>query len=193
MLDDLKYIHGKDRSDALGGVERRFGTHAFMIRSMETWRAEVPIVRNPAKQLAHELLGKSVAIYAGPKLYAAAEVWKVACNKNARQLAWRGLATSDADVLGWTEQPREKLYAVVELRSKLEDAKAQKYFEVSERLLSGRRPAPIAVAVQGRTLTEQRLWATAFGEFVTIYLGLLNGVDPSSTPLLEKFKKELDK
>ena len=68
-----------------------------------------------------------------------------------------------------------------------------KRFEVGERLLSGLRPAPNVVEVQGKNLLEQLLWAIAFGDFVTIYLALLNNVNPTPVDLVEKFKTELDK
>ncbi len=47
------------------------------------------------------------------------------------------------------------------------------------------------VEVQGSTILEQLLWAVAFGDFVSIYVALLNGIDPSPVDLIEKFKKEL--
>ncbi len=67
----------------------------------------------------------------------------------------------------------------------------QKRFEVTERLLSGLRPRTHVVNVQGETLLEQMLWSIAFGDFVTLYLAMLNGVNPTPVDLVEKFKKEL--
>jgi hypothetical protein len=46
--------------------------------------------------------------------------------------------------------------------------------------------------VQGKTLVEQLAWAINFGDFVSIYLALLNNQDPAPVPLVEKFKKALD-
>ena len=95
------------------------------------------------------------------------------------------------EFIGWTSHPLEKPYAVIDLRSNLEHPRIQKRFEVSERLLSGRRPAPIVVAVQGQTILEQLIWTVALGDFVTIYSALLNGLSPTPVDLIEKFKKEL--
>jgi hypothetical protein len=36
------------------------------------------------------------------------------------------------------------------------------------------------------------LWTVAYGDFVSLYLGLLNGLDPAPVDLVEKFKKALD-
>lgn len=193
MLDDLKYIHHKDSSDVLGAAARRYADVSILASVVEQWLPEIPAARNSAKQLAQELMGKTVVVYAGPAMYPAAEAWKASCNVNARQLAWCARIDRESELLGWTEQPIDKPYAVVELRSNLESPQVQNFFDVAERLLSGIRPAPIIVEVQGSTHDEQRLWATAYGEFVMTYLGLLNGIDPSPTVLLEKFKKELER
>ncbi len=96
------------------------------------------------------------------------------------------------EFLGWTKQPVNKPYAVVELRSNLEHKRTQKRFVVTERLLSGMRPAPIVVEAAGETGLEQLLWASVLGDFVTIYTALLNGVNPTPVDLVEKFKKQME-
>ena len=187
VLDDLKFIHQKDVSDALGAAARGLAR----IEAVEAWLPEIATARNPAKQLAQELLGKTIVVYAGPELHPAAEAWKAACNTHARQLAWCARIDRESELLGWTGQPVDKPYAVVELRSGLEGREVQAFFAVAERHLSGMRPAPIIVEAQGRTLDEQLQWAAAYGEFVAIYLGLLNGFDPSGAAMFQKFRKEL--
>lgn len=52
------------------------------------------------------------------------------------------------------------------------------------------RPAPIVVVPHGETLL-QLAWSFALGDFVSIYLGILNGVNPTPVELVEKLKKEL--
>lgn len=167
---------------------------AHVTEASKAWRPEVPTSKNPAKQLAQELLGKSVVIYAGPKLAAAAYKWKISCNENAKQVAWWNQLPefNHNEFIGWSEQPLQKPYAVVDLRSQLEHPRVQKRFVVTERLLSGLRPAPHVVDVQGSTQIEQLLWAVTFGDFVTLYLGLLNGLDPAPVDLVEKFKKAMN-
>jgi glucose/mannose-6-phosphate isomerase len=163
-------------------------------RATANWRPDIPTADNPAKQLAQELLGKSVVVYGGPKLYPAAYKWKISCNENAKQVAWAGSYPefNHNEFIGWSEQPIDKPYAVIDLRSNLEHPRVQKRFEVSERLLSGRRPAPLVVQAEGRTLLEQLLWTVAYGDFVTLYLALLNGLNPAPVDLVERFKKSLN-
>ena len=63
--------------------------------------------------------------------------------------------------------------------------------ELTDRLLSGMRPKAEVVELQGETLVEQLLWGLALGEIVSIYAGILNGVNPEPVALVEQLKKEL--
>lgn len=157
------------------------------------WGKEVPLANNLAKQLATQLAGKTVIMYAGPKLFPAANKWKICMNENAKNTAWANQYPefNHNEFIGWSSHPVEKPFAVVEIRSGLEHERIQKRFEVSKRLLSGKRPAPIVVTPQGDTLLQQLAWSFALGDFVSIYLGILNGVNPMPVELVEKLKVEL--
>ena len=176
-----------------GKVEELVKTTDFLKKSVEAWLPTGPTKENPAKRLAEELAGKSVAVYGGPLMAPAAYKWKINFNENAKNVAWwNELPEFDHNELsGWTSHPILKPYAIIELRSNFEHPRVQKRFEVGEKLLSGRRPAPYVVAVQGGTLLEQLVWVIAYGDFVSIYLALLNGINPSPVDIVEKFKKEL--
>jgi glucose/mannose-6-phosphate isomerase len=94
-------------------------------------------------------------------------------------------------MLGWTKQPVDKPYAVIDLRSSLEHDRIQKRFTVTEQLLSGMRPAPIIVSVQGETILQQLVWTITLGDFISLYTALLGNIDPTPVDLIEKFKKTM--
>lgn len=159
------------------------------------WRPEVPVARNPAKALALELAGKSPVIYAGPKLYPAAYKWKISFNENAKNVAWCNAFSefNHNEFMGWSSHPVDKPYGIVELRSFLEHPQNQKRFDISNRLLSGKWPEPHVVNAEGQGLLGQLLWTIAMGDFVSIYVALLNGLNPTPVDLIEKLKTELTK
>lgn len=179
-----------DADDASAQMKQAAG---FLGQSVQAWLPTVPQAQNPAKQLAMELAGKSGVVYAGPLMAPAAYKWKISFNENAKNVAWWGQYPefNHNEFIGWSSHPVDKPYAVVDLRSSFEHPRVQKRFELSDKLLSGRRPAAHVVHAQGETLLEHLLWTTNFGDFVTIYLALLNGVNPAPVDLVEKFKKEL--
>lgn len=167
---------------------------AFLKDIADAWAADVPVSRNPAKQLAQEIMGKSAVVYSGPKMHPAAYKWKISFNENAKHVAWMGQLPefNHNEFLGWSKQPIDKPYAVIDLRSSLEHERVQKRFEVSARMLSGMRPESHVVEAEGEIVLEHLLWLIVFGDFVTLYLAILNGVNPAPVDLVEKFKKELD-
>lgn len=166
---------------------------SFLRFATKVWVPTVPTAQNPAKKLALELAGKSPVIYAGPLLAPAAYKWKISFNENAKNLAWwNELPESNHnELMGWSH-PAQKPFEIIELRSSLEHPRVQKRYKVGERLLSGLRPAPNVVEAQGETLLEQLLWSVNFGDFVSIYLALLNNINPTPVELNDKFKQALN-
>lgn len=160
---------------------------------LESFKAEVPTGDNLAKQLALKLIGKTVITYGGPKLFPVANKLKICMNENAKNTAWTNQYPefNHNEFIGWSSHPIEKPFAVVEFRSDMEHARVQKRFEISERLLSGMRPAPIVITPLGETLLQQLAYGFALSDFISIYVALLNGVNPTPVNLVEKLKVEL--
>lgn len=159
------------------------------------WAADVPTAQNQAKQIAQELMGRSIVVYSGPFLAPVDYKWKISFNENAKNVSWSNQYPefNHNEFIGWTSHPIDKPYAIINLTSHLEHPRVQKRFEISDRLLSGQRPHPITVEIQGETQLEQILWGTLLGDFVSLYLAILNGIDPEPVALVEKLKHELAK
>jgi len=167
----------------------------FLKTAIENWLPEVPAANNQAKQIATELAGKSVVVYAGPLMFPAAYKWKISINENAKTIAWCNQLPefNHNEFIGWTSHPVDKPYGVANLLSSFEHSRVQKRFVVTERLLSGQRPAAINIDAQGSNTLEHLLYLSVFGDFVSLYLALLNGLNPTPVELIEKFKTELNK
>lgn len=157
------------------------------------WSSDTPTDHNYAKQLALIAVGKTPVFYAGSLMAPVAYKWKISWNENAKNVAfWNYLPEfNHNEFLGWSSHPIEKPFAVFDLVSELEHPRILKRFSLSDRLLSGKRPKSTVVPIQGDTLLHQMLWGCVLADFVSIYVGILNGVDPTQVDLIEKFKKEL--
>jgi len=188
ILDSYNLVDGQKLNSELDEVSD------FIAQEVKKWTADVPVSHNPAKQLARELVGLSPVIYSGPLLWPAAYKWKISINENAKNVAWCNQYPefNHNEFIGWSSHPQEKLYAVVDLMSSFDHPQIKKRFEISERLLSGRRPASHKVNVSGDSAVKQLLWTVAYGDFVSIYLAILNGLDPTPVDLIEKLKTALD-
>lgn len=157
------------------------------------WRADVPTSENLAKQIAESLVGKTPIIYGG-LLYPAAYKWKISFNENAKNTAWCGEYSefNHNEFLGWSSHPIEKPFGVIDLISSFDHPRIQKRFELSDRLLSGKRPKARQIYAEGESAAAQLIWATLLGDMVSIYLAILNGVNPTPVDLIESFKQQLD-
>ncbi len=174
---------------------------ASEIESVASWLSDeaqklVPTVgtsQNQAKQIAENIVGKTGVIYAGPLLGPAAYKWKISLNESSKNLAWNNEFSefNHNEIVGWTSHPVEKVFAIVELQSDKDHPQIKKRFEISNRLLSGQMPTPMIVQAQGDSHIAQLLWTVQLGDFVSLYLAMLNNVDPSPVDIIEKLKKEL--
>jgi glucose/mannose-6-phosphate isomerase len=162
-------------------------------QAIRNWVASVPAEQNDAKHIADQMVGKTSIIYGGPLMYPAAYKWKIDANENAKNTAWCNFLPefNHNEFIGWSSHPTEKPFAVIDLISQYEHPRVLKRFELIDRMLSGMRPKAFDIQLQGNSALEHMLYAVLLGDFATIYLALLNGVNPTPVELVEKFKKEL--
>ncbi len=190
LMDILISAGLVDKDKVLGELQ---AASKFLEEVSKRWQATVPVESNFAKQIALEAVGKSAVIYGGPLFAPVAYKWKISFNENAKQIAWWGQFPefNHNEFIGWSEQPSVKPYLVVDLRSDLELPRITKRFELSAKLLSGKRPEPIVVQLEGSNSLEQMVFAIMLGDYTTLYTAILNGVSPAPVVLVERFKKEL--
>jgi len=148
---------------------------------------------NLAKQLALQAVGKTAVFYGGALTSPIAYKWKISWNENAKNVAfWNELPEfNHNEFVGWTSHPVEKPFAIFDLVSSFEHPQILKRFKVSDRLLSGKRPKSTVINLVGDSVIEQLLWGSVLADFVSIYVAILNGVNPMPVQLIEKLKQEL--
>ncbi|MGH7218696.1 MAG: SIS domain-containing protein, partial [Candidatus Microsaccharimonas sp.] len=157
------------------------------------WSVEVPTEHNLAKQLALESVGKIPVFYGGPLTAPLAYKWKISWNETAKNVAFCNEYPefNHNEFMGWASHPVEKPFAVFDLISPLDSPRIVQRFELSDRLLSGKRPHAYTVELKGETLLAQLLWGSILADFASTYTAILNQVDPTPVVLIEKLKKEL--
>lgn len=168
-------------------------TAQWLSTETEKWLATVTTAQNEAKQLALLAVGKTPVIYGGELTASLAYKWKISWNENAKNVAfWNQYPEfNHNEFMGWVSHPVEKPFVIFDLISHLEHPQVLKRFEISDRLLSGLRPKSNVLQLRGETLLQQLLWGCILADFVSIYVAILNGVDPVPVALIEKLKKEL--
>ena len=153
--------------------------------------------RNPAKQLVIRLAGRAVLVVGGERgLNAVAMRWKGQLNENAKQLAWAStLPEMNHNEIDGFAGPRDSVrgLAVVLLRDPGDHPRIAARFEWLSSYLKRRGVPAFPVWAEGDEPAARLLAAAALGDFVSYYLALENGVDPSALPGVEALKKALSR
>jgi len=157
------------------------------------WASDVDTNNNYAKQLALQAVGKTAVFYGGTLTAPVAYKWKISWNENAKNVAfWNEYPECNHnEFIGWTSHPVEKPFAIFDIVSSFEHPRILKRFEISDRLLSGQRPKSTIINLMGQSVIEQLLWGSILADYASIYLAILNNVNPMPVMLIEKLKQEL--
>lgn len=185
LLEEFAIVHNKAAElETLSG---------WLGRESAQWGVDVPLESNYSKQLAELAVGKTAVFYGGPLTAPLAYKWKISWNEDAKNVAfWNEYPEfNHNEFLGWTSHPVEKPFAVFDITSSFEHPRVLRRFELSDKLLSGKRPKATTIQLAGDSLLAQLLWGSILADYVSIYVAILNGVDPTPVDLIERFKKEL--
>jgi glucose/mannose-6-phosphate isomerase len=168
------------------------------IAVMEALQGEVgeavPLSRNPAKQLAKRLYRHLPVVYGAGYLAEVAHRWKTQFNENDK--AWSFFEQlpelNHNAVLGYQFPPdlAEKV-VVVMLTSSLDHPRNKVRFQVTQEILTKQGVACEVVSARGQSPLAQMLSAIHFGDYVSYYLALLYGVNPTPVKAIDYLKERL--
>jgi glucose/mannose-6-phosphate isomerase len=149
---------------------------------------------NVAERLASLLAGRHVLCQGDVPIGAtAAERWKAQINQNARQAASASEQpnASHNEAVAWDSRNDLTLEreAAVLLRHGFEDARVGQRIDRLAHYLSGKVPVH-SVRGEGETPFAVLMDLATIGDFTSLYLAELNGVDPSSAQFISHTVKE---
>jgi glucose/mannose-6-phosphate isomerase len=164
-------------------------------RAATAWSADVVQSRNPAKQLAIRLSGRPILVVGNERTTAPVALrWKGQFNENSKHLAWASLLPemSHNEVDGFMN-PRAIVgrLGVVFLRDPEDHPRVALRFDWMAAYLKRRKVPVASETMEGGDSMARLLWGVALGDFVSYYLALRNGQDPSALPGVVALKKAL--
>lgn len=153
-----------------------------------------PPAENPAKQLAKQLYGHLPVVYGAGYLAEVAHRWKTQFNENAK--AWsffEPLPELNHNAVVGYQFPQElaEKVVVVMLTSSLDHPRHRVRFQVTQEILARQEVTCEMVKARGESPLAQMLSAVHFGDYVSFYLALLHGVDPTPVETIDYLKKRL--
>lgn len=157
-------------------------------------REEVPTSQNPAKRLARLLQGKLPVVYGAQHLAPVAHRWKTQLNENGKCFAFfevlPELHHNTVEAFPYPAELAEK-GVILLLASRLYHPRNILRFQVTEEMLDRYGIPHWSMEAQGESLLSQVLSTIHFGDYVTLYLAALRGVNPSSVDTITYLKKRL--
>jgi glucose/mannose-6-phosphate isomerase len=155
---------------------------------------EAPLDENLAKLLAARMRGRLPVIWGAEGIGAAAAArWKTQLNENAKTPAfWAALPELDHnEVVGWSEGAGEAAFLVA-LRTSEEHGEVAERFPPSIDIARSSGAEVQQVEAAGRTPLAQLFSLIMTGDFVSCYLALLRGFDPTPVEAIDSLKRALE-
>jgi glucose/mannose-6-phosphate isomerase len=155
---------------------------------------ENPMKSNPAKSLASGINGTVPVVYGFGIYRGVALRWKQQFNENAKVPAkWEAFPELDHnEIVGWERAGEQaKAFSTVFIRDKTEAAEIRSRIETTKALMP-KASNKFEVWSQGKSTLAKILSTILIGDFTSIYLAVLRGVDPTPVQTIVTLKKKLD-
>jgi len=150
---------------------------------------------NTAKMLANSLHGKIVAIYGSSgTMEPVAFRWRTQIEENAKNLALHHSLPemNHNELVGWV-YPEEVLrkIGVVLLRDGADHPQIQRRFELTREVIAAKAGVVHEIWSEGDSPVSRVLSVICLGDYVSLYMAYLNGVDPTPVEIIDYLKKKL--
>ena len=151
---------------------------------------------NDAKKLAAELYGRIPVVFGAGAMGVMARRVKDQWNENAKNWAHYDVMSelNHNAVVGFPHPPIARdAQTVLLLRSRRDNPRHQVRFEVTKELLDRAQIPHKDLQFDGESLLSEILQMTYFTDYVSFYVALLNGADPSPVASIDYLKDRLAK
>jgi glucose/mannose-6-phosphate isomerase len=169
---------------------------AAMREQQTAFRAETPVIRNPAKRLAGQIMDRLPLIFGSGYLAPVARRWKGQINEVGKALAATDeLPEMDHNaVVGtvYAESVVAKSIAIF-LRSSFDHPRNQLRADVTRQIYMTGGFNTDAIEAVGPNPLAHMLTALHYGDYMSFYLAICYGTDPSPIPQIDFLKGELAK
>lgn len=166
---------------------------AGMLSQQETLRAHVPVVQNPAKRMAGQLVGRWVNVYGSGILAPVARRWKGQINEIAKAGAgFELLPEADHNALAGLENPELLMRTMtLFLCAPSDHPRNQLRIDLTRQgfMIAGLNSDVYKANGESRLA---HLWtALHFGDYMAYYLAMAYGMDPTPVEALQNLKASL--
>jgi glucose/mannose-6-phosphate isomerase len=189
MLERIGFVKGEE------GIIKK--TKEFLDENKNKYRVEIDAEENEAKRLAFKLHRRLPIIYASNDHFdAVCTRWKGQFCENAKMLAFNNVFPefNHNELVGWKvlSDYGDDLIVVI-LKDKEDYPRIQRRMEIVKRIIEKLKVEVIEIQSCGENLLSRIFSLIQLGDFVSFYLAVLNGEDPTPVKVIDYLKNELAK
>ncbi|MGD9571924.1 MAG: bifunctional phosphoglucose/phosphomannose isomerase [Thermoleophilia bacterium] len=168
---------------------------ATLAASIAACGPEVPESANPAKQLARTLAGGIPLVWGAELTSPLAVRWKGQFNENSKIPAYAS-ALPELDhneIVGFAGMPApySALAHLVMLRDPRQHRQVQRRFDLTRELVEPHVAGVLSIEAEGQSALARMFDLVMLGDYASLYLALLRGVDPGPVEMIERLKERL--
>lgn len=159
------------------------------------WGPDVPEAQNLAKQVARALHGRLPVLYSGVGRPETATLrWRTQLNENAKALCHTAALPemNHNEIVGWTSgYPGLAQALCVFLLTGDEHPRVRARLDITRARLDEMGGRTLVITAAGRHPLEKLWWLAHLGDYVSVYLAVLYGVDPTPVTAINALKQSL--
>ncbi len=150
-------------------------------------------IRTLAKAIAGQLHNRIPVLYAVSEMESVAVRIRQQINENSKMLCWHHVIPemNHNELVGWRN--RIGNWAPVFLRSREDFERNQQRIEINKEVLAEHADNVIEIYAKGESHTERAFYLIHLGDWVSVYLAELNGLDAVEVKVIDYLKNELAK
>ena len=187
-LVKLKFIRAREKD--IGETMSALGRQSRRYNSLDP-------KRNPALQLAQRLYGKVPIIYSPADRYDAVNLrWRGQLEENAKVLAYGNVLPemNHNELVGWKVLRRlMSEMAVIFLRDRSDHKRVVLRMNLTKGIVSEFASSATEAWSEGKSGLARMFSLIYLGDWVSFYVAMLNGIDPTPVKVIDYLKWELSK
>lgn len=167
---------------------------AAMKAQQASFVAEVADTSNPAKRMGGQLMGRWVTVYGAGLMAPVARRWKAQINENSKAAAsFEVIPETNHNALQGLMQPEGQFNASMSLflTAAHDHPRNQKRTQLTRTAVMLEGQNTDMIAATGETRMANLWTALHYGDYVSFYLAMAYGYDPTPVPALAAFKNEM--
>lgn len=172
------------------GLYPGFNTSGFL-KIADFLEANSESIKMRARSLAELLNHRVPVIYSASGMEAVAVRWRQQINENAKMLCWHHVLPemNHNELVGWAGG--DQRFALVLLRSADDHPRTAMRMNLCKEIIGKKTDVLEEIYAEGNTSLERKYFMIHLGDWLSLYLSQLKGVDPVEVDVISYLKNEL--